>query len=150
MFWGCLSYYGVGPLKPVEGMMNFKKYLNVLTKKVIPEMARKFLEGSGIFQQDLAPCHTSRKVKSFINLNNILVLDWPGKSPDLYPIENLWSIIKLRLRGKDCITMVKLMEAIIDYWYRDPQIQETSKKLIDSMPKQVKLVQISSDGHVRY
>ena len=83
MFWGCFSYYGVGPLKPVEGIMNSEKYLDVLTKKVIPEMARKFPEGSGIFQQDLAACHTSRKVKHFINLNNISVLDWPGNSPDL-------------------------------------------------------------------
>ena len=89
MFWDRLSYYGVGPLKPVEGMMNSEKYLDVLTKKVIPEMARKLPEGSGIFQQDLASCHTSRKVKNFINLNNILVLDWPGNSPDLNPIENL-------------------------------------------------------------
>ena len=89
MFWGCFSYYKVGPLKPVEGMMNSAKYLDVLTKKVIPEMARKFPEGSGIFQQELAPCYTSRKVKNFINLNNISVLDWPGNSPDLNPIENL-------------------------------------------------------------
>ena len=75
MFWGCFSYYGIGPLKPVEDMMNSERYLDVLTKKVISEMARKFPEGSGIFQQDLAPCHTSRKVKYFINLNNISVLD---------------------------------------------------------------------------
>ena len=55
MFWGCFSYYGVGQLKPVEGMMNSEKYLDVLTKKGKPEMARKFPDGSGIFQQDLAP-----------------------------------------------------------------------------------------------
>ena len=89
MFWGCFSYYGVGPFNPVEGMMNSEKYLDVLTKKVIPKMVRKFPEGSGIFQQDLAPCHTSRKVKNFINLHNISVLDWPGNSPDFHPIENL-------------------------------------------------------------
>ena len=132
MFWGCFSYYRVGPLKPVECMINSEKYLDVLTTKVIPEMARKFPEGSGIFRQDLAPCYTSRKVKNFINMNNILVLNWPGNSPHLNPIENLWSIIKLSLRIRDCTTMVKLIEAITDCWYRDPQIQENCKKLIDS------------------
>ena len=103
-------------------------------------MARKFPEGSEIFQQDLAPCHTCQKVKNFINLNNISVLDWPGNSPDLNPIENFWSKIKLRLRRIDCATMVKLIEAIIDCWYRDPQIQENCKKLMDSMTKRVKSV----------
>ena len=150
MFWGCFSYYGVGPLKPVEGMMNSEKYLDVLKQKVIPEIAKKFPEGSGIFQQDLAPCHTSRKVKNFFSSNNILVLDWPGNSPDLNPIENLWSIIKLRPRKRDCTTMVKLIEAIIDCWFRDPQIQENCKKLIDSMPKRVKSVLTSRGGHIRY
>ena len=150
MFWGCFSYYRVGPLKPVEGMMNSEKYLDVLTKKVIPEMARKFPEGSGIFQQDLAPCHTSRKVKNFISLNHMLVLNWPGNSPDLNPMENLWSIIKLRLRRRDCTTMVKLIEAINNCWYRDLSIQENCIKLIDSMPKRVKSVLTSCDSHVCY
>ena len=148
MFWGCFSYYGVGPLKPVEGMMNSEKYLDVLTKKVIPEMAKKFPEGSGIFQQDLAPCHTSRKVKNFTNLNNISVLNWPGNSPDLNSIENLWSIIKLCLRKST--TMLKLIEAILDCWYRDTQIQENCKKLIYLMPKRVKSVLTSRGGHIRY
>ena len=150
MFWGCFSYYGVGSLKPVEGMMNSEKYLHVLTKKIIPEMARKFPKASGIFQQDLAPCHTSRKVKTFINLNNILVLDWPGNSPDLNLIENLWSIMKIHLLRRNCSTMVKLIEAIIDCWYRDPQIQENCKKLIYSMPKRVKSVLTSCGGYIHY
>uniref|UniRef100_A0A8C1LG47 Tc1-like transposase DDE domain-containing protein n=1 Tax=Cyprinus carpio TaxID=7962 RepID=A0A8C1LG47_CYPCA len=25
------------------------------------------------------------------------ILDWPGNSPDLYPIENLWSVFKRRV-----------------------------------------------------
>ena len=86
MFWGCFSYYWVGPLKPVEGMMNSEKDLDVLTKKVIPEMARKFPEGSRILQQDLAPCHNSEK---FYQFEQYFSVGLPGKSPDLNSIENL-------------------------------------------------------------
>ena len=76
------------------------------------------------------------KSKNFMNLNNISVLDWPENSPNLNPIENLWSVIKLHSRRRDCTTMVKLIEAIIDCRYHDPQIQENYKKLIDQGPNE--------------
>ena len=83
-------------------------------------MARKFPEVSDIFYQHLAACNTSRIVKNFMNLNNILALGWPEIFPNLNSIEYFRSIIKLRLRRKDCTTMVKLIEAITDCWYCDP------------------------------
>jgi len=42
MFWGCISYYGVGPLTPVEGNMNTDKYLSVLEDNLWPVIARHF------------------------------------------------------------------------------------------------------------
>jgi len=32
--------------------------------------------------------------------NDIQTLDWPAWSPDVNPIENVWSIIKRKLQGK--------------------------------------------------
>ena len=148
MFWGCFSYYEVWSLHLVEGMMNSDKYMYVLEQKVIPEMRKRFTDGSGVFQQDLAPCQTSKKVKSFMDENQIYVLQWPGNSPDLNPIENLRSIIKTRLENKDCTTKIKLIEAIIQLWYRDEQIQSDCKKLVDSMPKRVRDAIKRKGGHM--
>ncbi len=43
-------------------------------------------EGVGadfIFQQDLAPAHTAKSMKSWLNDHGVGVLDWPENSPDL-------------------------------------------------------------------
>jgi len=57
-------------------------------------------------------------VKKYLSDNNIAVLKWPGNSPDLNPIENLWAIIKKERQKYDCTTTTKLIGAIISIWYR--------------------------------
>ena len=47
-----------------------------------------------------APCHWSRVVKKFLEEKNIRQLDWPGNSPDLNPIENLWMLLKNKVSEK--------------------------------------------------
>jgi len=36
--------------------------------------------------------------------------------------------------------MTKLIEAIIQVWYREPKIKENCKRLVESMPNRVKEV----------
>ncbi len=52
------------------------------------------------FQQDLTPAHTAKSIKSWLNDHGVGVLDWPANSPDLNPIENLWGIVKRKMRNK--------------------------------------------------
>ena len=54
MFWGSISFSGVGSLMPIGGMMSSDKYIDVIENKVIPDMRRAFFDGGGIFHQDLA------------------------------------------------------------------------------------------------
>ena len=128
-------------------MMNTEKYLKVLEKMVVTDLSNTFSVGCGVFQQDSAPCHKAKKVMKYMKEIKIKVLDWPGNFSDLDAIENLWSIIKLRLRGEDCTTKTKLIEAIIRIWFTDSEIKEKCLKLVDSMSNRVQQVLKNGGGH---
>lgn len=150
MFWGCMSYNGPGPLVPIEGMMNSDKYIALLERRVVPLLLQMFPESNGIFQQDSAPCHTSKKCKNFFSENKITVLEWPGNSPDLNPIENLWAITKKRIAKEDCTTKTSMINAVIKIWFHDEEIKNICKKLIESMPKRCEEVIKHKGGHINY
>ena len=82
IFWGSFTWKGVGSLMPVEVMMNTDRYIDVLTPKAFSDLKRIFPNGKGIFQQDLASCHSSKKATNVFRENKVQVLEWPGNSPD--------------------------------------------------------------------
>ena len=43
MFWGCITYQGVGTFTEVEGNINSRMYINILDTYVWPVIARHFL-----------------------------------------------------------------------------------------------------------
>ncbi|KAJ4434263.1 hypothetical protein ANN_22815 [Periplaneta americana] len=53
---------------------------------------------------DSAPCDKANKVTKLLSDNKIRVLEWPGNSPDLNPIENIWELMKSMPLGKSWIT----------------------------------------------
>ena len=131
-------------------MMNTEKYLKVTEKKLVTDLSNTFPGRSEVFLQDSVPCHKAKKVMKYMKEIILKVLDWPENSPDLNPIENLWSIIKLRLRSEDCTAKTKVIEAIIRIWFRDPEIKEKYHKLVDSTPNRVQQVLKNDGGHIMY
>ena len=90
-----------------------------------------------------------KPTKVFIE-NRVQVLEWLENSPNLHPIENLWRIIKFRLRKMDCTTVQKLVEAIVEVWYHDREIAQKCKKLVESMSNDVNDLFKASGGHIKY
>ncbi len=56
---------------------------------VLPSADQLFKNGDLIFQQDLAPVHTAKSTKSWLNDHGVGGLDWPANSPDLSPRESM-------------------------------------------------------------
>ncbi len=51
-----------------------------------------FKDADFIFQQDLAPSHTAKSTKLWLNYHGVGVLDWPANSPDLNPtVKETWA-----------------------------------------------------------
>jgi len=48
----------------IEGIMNSDKYIDVIERKVIPGMRKALPDGERIFRRDLAPCLSSKKMKT--------------------------------------------------------------------------------------
>ena len=62
----------------------------ILRRKLLPDMSK------AIFQQDGAPSHRARATQDFCKTEFPHFWDkeeWPGNSPDVSPIENLWAIV---------------------------------------------------------
>ena len=145
--WGCFSAKGPGNLyfMPEDVHMNHEVYKTVLQDYMIP--AYKRLKCTR-FLQDRAPCHRSQHTTAFLKSLGIRVMNWPGNSPDLNSIENVWSKMKYDLREMDCSTKKKLIENIKKVWNNLPR--EYWVTLADSMPRRIQAVIDNQGGPTKY
>ena len=146
MIWGCFSYFGVGRIKVVSGTMKSNNYIDVLKEKMLPSANDIFKGGPYIFQDDSAPCHRSKTVREWHKINGVQTLEWPGNSSDLNPIDNLWGILKQRIRAKKLKSRSELISAIVRVWHHEIDVQ-LCQNLIASMKSRLQVVIKNSGGH---
>ncbi len=93
-----MSSAGVGPLCFLKSAVNAAIYQEILEHFMLPSADKLYGDADFIFQQDLAPAHTAKGTQSWFNDHVVTLLDWPANSPDLNPVENLWGIVKRKMR----------------------------------------------------
>ena len=101
-----------------------------------------------LFMQDNAPCHKAAEILEFLAENQIPVMEWPPQSPDLNPIENLWSELKTRFHKRFYGVVQSSIEEFgsqISLWrdHARSLIQSGDgvvEALIESMPRRVQAV----------
>ncbi len=83
MTWGVMSSAGVDPLCFLKTNVTAPVYQEMLEHFMLHSADQLFKDADFIFQQDLAPAHTAKSTKSWLNDHGVGVLDWPANSPDL-------------------------------------------------------------------
>ena len=75
-------------------------------------------------------------------------MPWPARSPDLNPIEHLWTWIDQKLNEKEIKNMGDLKNGIRDAWLNIPA--DLCQKLVESMPKRILACIKAKGGHIKY
>ena len=96
-----------------------------------------------ILMKDNASIHTAKLTKEYHAYYGVERMEWPARSSDLNPIENVWRLLKARVGRRCPRTDAEVRQYIQEEW--DRMDLEDFKKYIESMPERCQAV-IDADG----
>jgi hypothetical protein len=133
MVWGAISKSGGLRLVCMEGAITADAYVDMLENDFF-NVVEDHLPENFVWMHDNAPPHVALRTKAYLERRGITTMEWPPMSPDLNPIENIWSLLQTEVyRGKkEFKNTTDLWNAIIAAWHALPL--ETFRNLYDSIP----------------
>lgn len=149
MVWAAFSAGGKANIAFTSSCMNSAEYIKVFKNNLLP-FIRRNRRVKFCFQQDNAPIHSSNETKQWLTRNKINSMDWPACSPDLNPVENIWSFIvrKIYAQNKQYATVNELKNAITKAWDAIPQ--SIIKNYVVSMPNRIFDVITNKGSRINY
>lgn len=149
MVWAAFGDRGKTPITFLEGRQTATLYQNTLNSHLLP-YGHRIGGRQWVFQQDNAPIHSAGTTREWFLQHGVRVLEWPSRSPDLNPIENLWGSLVRRVYagGRQFDSINDLKEAITIAW-EQIEISEL-RRLVDSMHPRVVQVLIRNGKSIHY
>jgi transposase len=154
MVWGCFIGDKLGPLVFIDGTVDGNTYIQLLEQNLVPfiNLLRENGIDNVIFQQDNASPHRAKATMSWLNASAeqhaFTIMEFPPNSPDLNPIENLWSIVKaelyrrypdtMYLQGSGKAVREELRNRLNNIWWDIGK--DVLNRLIDSMMRRIEAV----------
>lgn len=171
--YGGITLHGSTTMYPVTGTLRLKtsyentkgqksrnitkaEYKDVVNRGLLPGGAGLFTSGGEpkwVLQQDGDPTHgAAHPVVAKHNASGRLPVQvlpgWPGNSPDLSPIENVWAIVDARVAKLGCKTFSEFTKAV-DKAFRDIS-PGTLKRLFESMAGRMEQCIAKGGAKIRY
>lgn len=170
MVWACFTGDRLGPLVVCdEGGIGANEYEDILYDGLFSliddilqppdsDTIQIADENTFLFMQDNAPCHKAECIHEFLAENDVPVMEWPAQSPDLNPLENLWTDFKARFHqrfmelfhyaSKSLEARYRYGEVLQEVWYS--QGMEMVEALTTSMPERCAAVIEAKGGWTGY
>lgn len=148
MVWGCFSWSGVGNLHKIDGIMDARRYIDILRNNLTQSVEKMDIDDQYIFQQDNDPKHTAGVTKRFFERNAINVLEWPPQSADLNPIENLWACLDSKVPPSGRTSRDIFFTSLQAAW--DGLAPDFLQKLVESMNQRLYAVIKARGGNTKY
>jgi hypothetical protein len=142
--WGCFCARGVGQAEIFVGEFNAAKYVDILQHNLLQTALHFYPKEHWWMQQDNAPQHTSHLAQRWFHNHGVDLIDFPPYSPDLNPIENLWSILKARIEDRLARTVDEVERILKEEW--ETLGKELLASLAASMPTRCAAV-VANHGH---
>ncbi len=114
-FVGAMAMDGPRALMTYEGTMNTACMLTFTKTHLVPSLN----QGDTVVMDGLS-IHKNTEVRELIESAGAKVLILPAYSPELNPIEHLWSTLKARMRAIGCSNWTELAAQVHRIWKELP------------------------------
>jgi len=147
---GFVSSRGVGKIELFEENMTASIMKKLLTNNLVSSAEMLFgkQHRNWWHLHDNDKKYKSKVVKKWCFDNGIQNIDFPAYSPDLNPIENVWSVLKRQVESRNPQSIDDLKIKIAEEWHN---IDNTYvAKLINSMKTRCQSVIANDGGRTKY
>jgi transposase len=157
---GGMTYSGLTELILVKARMTGEYYKKTLLPVYLKSLKRTVVKRNisktilvedfrlSTLMQDGHSSHWAKKNEGELAKFPNVLRGWPGNSPDLNPLENLWAIVQSEVDKKEPQTLEDLKKAVFSAW--NSVRKSDLEVLSNSFPKRILQVVLNRGQHSKY